>query len=174
MNYIGSKNGHYYFRDKDSNIYEISTLSEKVHFCCNNNNDTHDFEDEMYSIKNEVDTIDKFDLVLLRVHYINKNEKVRFRYVGTMHGNKYFLDNFYNVYGYSKTKPNEVHFCGLRRNKDTKVDDLKERGLVEFKSKMPSVTSLDLKNAEEVRSPRKPTKAKAPRQPKTARNSKKG
>jgi len=148
MKYIGAKFGHYYFQNENNDIYEISPLSEDVHFCCNYKKLKHKFEESKYTAKEAVYTIDKLDLLVIRIDYLKQNEKMEFKYIGSENDSKYFLDNFNNVYGFSKTNENEIYLCGLRRSKEFKLSDLKNSIGLDFKRQVTSITHSELKTIE--------------------------
>ena len=154
MKYIGKKFAHFYFQDENHDIYEISASSDEVFYCCNKQGGPHNYEDDFYSTKHSVDTLEKIDLVELRVYYLLKNEKVTFDPAGTLNGNKYFIDNFNNVYGYNKDRPKEVHLCGLRRSRDFRLDDLKKSNCLDFKRKLTNMSSSDLQPKEKPKKKR--------------------
>ena len=148
MKYIGKKFGHYYFQDENYDIFEISPVSEDVHYCCNKQSGPHDYADDFYSSKHTVDTLDKIDLVELRVNYLLEREKVTFAYAGSLDGNKYFLDNFNNVFGFNKAEPKEVYVCGIRKSRDFRLADLKDNNCLELKREISKLNPVDLKNNE--------------------------
>ncbi len=144
MKYIGSKFGHYYFKDIENNIFEISTLSDDVHFCCVNESDNYDFTEEQYSTKDVDYVLEKIDLLMIRLQYLHKTEKIEYKFAGTTPTNKYYLDQFNNVYGFIKKKPNDIHYCGLRNNKSFRMADLKAINCLDFKRKIVFVAHSDI------------------------------
>ncbi len=145
MKYIGSKFGRHFFQDEKNDVYSVKPHSEDVFFCCHHSGRKHDFNDEKYREKDPVDHLDKYELLSIRISYLKKNEKMEFKYIGSEADNKYFLDNFNNVYGISKSKITDIFLVGVRASKEHKLKQLEKSIGLNLKYKLDQISHSELK-----------------------------
>ncbi len=170
MKYIGSKFGRHFFQDKKNDVFSVKPYSEDVFFCCNTTNRKHDFSQEMYSESETVDHVDKYDLLSIRISFLKKNEKLEFKYIGTQADNKYFLDNFNNVYGISKSENTDIFLVGVRSSKEHKLKQLEKSIGLNLKYKLTQISHAELKT---IAKPKVYHEKSGEIQNKTRRNNKK-